>query len=757
MSEVAPLISDLAVILIAAGLVTLLFKWLKQPVVLGYIVAGIFAGPAIPFVPTVTDVANIKIWADIGVIFLLFAMGLEFSFRKLMSVGSTAVVAAVFIVSGMMFLGYTAGNVMGFSHLTSIFLGGMLSMSSTAIVFKAFDDFGLREQKFAGVVLGILVVEDLVAVVLMVLLSTLAVSKEFEGMAMLESLMKLIAFLVFWTVLGIYFIPTFLKKIRRYLNAETLLVMSLAFCFGMVMLATKSGFSAALGAFVMGSLLAETVESSYIEKIVQPVKNLFGAIFFVSVGMMIQPGVLLDYWGAILVLVCLVVVGQVLFGTLGVVLAGQPLKVAMQAGFSLTQVGEFAFIIASLGDSLRVTDAFLYPVIVAVSVITTFLTPYMIRLALPANAFVEKHLPDSLRMLLTRYLSGFSTVRHKSTWHRLLRSMFLSVGVYLVLSIFLMFVFFTYVMPFIMERVEGVQGGLVCLAVLLVVLGPFLWAIVMTKNHSPEFQSLWRDGKYNRAPLVSVVLIKVLICIGLLMTIVIRLFNVASGVGMVISFVLLLVVVFSKRLKRSYQSIERQFMDNLNGEAEDAEKKERWMLGVMPFSDVHLADFELSPNSSLIGKTLREVGFRQLFGINIVAITRGETRINIPAGREILCAFDKITVVGTDREIEAFRECVAQREREREKKISARKNMNVYIEQFVVEEGSPLVGHSINEVGLRDKVACLIIGIERKGEAIMNPASTFVFEAEDVVWVVGELRSILRLSGEQRVALSKKR
>ena len=375
MSEIAPLISDLAVILIAAGIITLVFKWLKQPVVLGYIVAGIIAGPAVPYIPTVSDPANIKIWADIGVIFLLFAMGLEFSFKKLMTVGGTAVIASITIVSGMMFLGYAAGNALGFSHISSIFLGGMLSMSSTAIVFKAFDDMGLRGQKFTGVVLGVLVVEDLVAVVLMVLLSTLAVSQQVEGMEMLKSILKLGAFLIFWSLLGIYLIPSFLKKVKPFLNDETLLIIALGFCLGMVMIAAKAGFSSALGAFVMGSLLAETIEAEKIEKLVKPVKDLFAAIFFVSVGMMIQPDLLIEYLVPICILTILVIIGQIFFGSLGVLLSGQPLKIALQSGFSLTQIGEFAFIIASLGVSLKVTDDYLYPVIVAVSVVTFKLTP----------------------------------------------------------------------------------------------------------------------------------------------------------------------------------------------------------------------------------------------------------------------------------------------------------------------------------------------------------------------------------------------
>lgn len=401
MSEVAPLISDLATILIIAGIITVIFKWLGQPVIVGYIVAGIMAGPSISLFPTVSDQANIKIWADIGVIFLLFAIGLDFSFRKLISVGASAIFSTVIIVCGMMFLGYTAGNAMGFSHTSCIFLGGMLSMSSTAIVFKAFSDMGLLDQKFTGIVLGILIIEDVVAVIMMVVLSTLAVGKHFEGFEMLESILKLAAFLIFWSALGIYLIPTLLKRLNRFISNEILLTTSLGLCLGMVMIATKAGFSAALGAFVMGSLLAETDKAEEIAHIVQPVKDLFASVFFVSVGMMIDPAMIWEYAVPVFILTALVLCGQVLFGSFGVLLSGQPLKIAIQAGFSLAQVGEFAFIIASLGISLNVMDKYLYPVIVAVSVITTFLTPYMIRLSDPVYCFADRHLPQFLKDYLT--------------------------------------------------------------------------------------------------------------------------------------------------------------------------------------------------------------------------------------------------------------------------------------------------------------------------------------------------------------------
>ena len=749
MSEIAPLISDLAVILIAAGIITLIFKCLKQPVVLGYIVAGILAGPAVPYIPTVSDPTNIKIWADIGVIFLLFAMGLEFSFKKLMTVGGTAVIASITIVSGMMFLGYTAGNALGFSHLSSIFLGGMLSMSSTAIVFKAFDDMGLRGQKFTGVVLGVLVVEELVEEELMVLLSTLAVSKQVEGMEMLESILKLGAFLIFWSLLGIYLIPSFLKKIKPFLNDETLLIIALGFCLGMVMIAAKAGFSSALGAFVMGSLLAETIEAEKIEKLVKPVKDLFAAIFFVSVGMMIQPDLLIEYLVPICILTILVIIGQIFFGSLGVLLSGQPLKIALQSGFSLTQIGEFAFIIASLGVSLKVTDDYLYPVIVAVSVVTTFLTPYMIRMATPVYQLIDNYLPSSIKLMLNRYSSGSNTVKHKSTWNKLLKSMLLDVILYTVLTIFSIIIFFTYVNPIIRENILGFKGALLSLSIILAIILPFLWAIIMKKNHSPEFLKLWNDSKFNRGPLVSLIAIKLLLCASILMPVIVHIFNVASGVGFIITLLILLMIILSKKLKKRSLSIEKRFIDNFNGKTTDSNIGSPLTDNIfksLPFNDLHLMDFVVGQESSIVGRSLKEINFRQKYGINIVSIIRGERQINIPRGEERLYPFDKIIIVGTDEELDLFQEIIQKQDKEYRDQLAQSFNNNIKIEQFNIEPDSPLIGRSIQQSDIRDKNACLILGIERDGKSMMNPPSQTVFKENDNVWVAGEYRQIVQLS-----------
>lgn len=749
MSHIPVLISDLAVILCIAGVITLLFKWMKQPVVLGYIVAGILAGPAVTMLPTVSDGADIRIWADIGVIFLLFAMGLEFSFKKLMNVGGTAVISAITITVGMMTLGYTAGLLLGWSHMNSLFLGGMLSMSSTTIVFKAFDDMGLRNQRFAGVVLGILVVEDLVAVVLMVLLSTLAVSKEVEGMEMIDSILKLGAFLLFWSVLGIFLIPSFLKKVKPLLNDETLLVVSLGLCLGMVILATKSGFSSALGAFVMGSILAETIEAENIEHLVKPVKDLFGAVFFVSVGMMIDPNMLVEYIVPIIVITLIVMAGQVTFGTFGVILSGQPLKVAVQSGFSLAQIGEFAFIIASLGLTLNVTSHFLYPIVVAVSVITTFFTPYMIRLSSPAYKLMDRKIPYSWRRFLDRYSSGSNTIRHKSTWNRLLKSLLRIVATYMVLSIFFIALFLQYVAPFILEKIPGVKGRIISLVIVLLLISPFLRSIIMKKNHSEEFQKLWHDNKYNRGPLVSLVVLRVLLCIGIVMFVVAKLINVAIGLGFAMATAILALFVFSKQLKKHSILLERRFLRNFTAREQEKERKapikQRFVSHLLA-KDLHMADFEVRPESPSVGKTLKELNFRQTCGISVVTIVRGEQRINIPGGAEQLFPYDKIVVVGTDMELEVFRMYVESRVKARKAVLDMEGSREVSMEQFVVESDSVMKGRSILESGIRDRTACLVIGIERGTSSIMNPSPSTIFEEGDVVCVVGERDKLLWLS-----------
>ncbi len=748
MSDIPVLISDLAVILICAGLVTLLFKWLKQPVVLGYIVAGILSGPVCKYTPTVMDSGSIETWSEIGVIFLLFTLGLDFSFKKLVKVGGTAVIAAITVVLGMMFVGYATGLALGWGSMNSLFLGGMLSMSSTTIIYKAFDDMGLRNQKFSGVVLGILVVEDLFAVLMMVLLSTLAVSKHVEGAEMLSSVMRLGLFLVFCFIVGIYLVPSLLHLCRKYLNDETLLVVSLGLCLTMVMIAVFAGFSSALGAFIMGSLLAETVEAERIERLVKPVKDLFGAVFFVSVGMMIDPQMLWEYKIPILLLTLIVMVGQISFGTFGVFLSGQPMKVAVQSGFSLAQIGEFAFILAALGQSLKVTDQFLYPIVVAVSVITTFFTPYMIRFSEPAYNWLNERTPLRVRRILMHYSSGSTTIRQKSAWNKLLKALAGIVGIYASVTFVLIFVWLKYVSPLITNNIHGWWGNILSLVIILALISPLLRAIMMKKNRSVEFRQLWHDRKINRGPLVSLILLRIILCVILVMIPVVRLLNTAVGYMWVFAALTVITIIFSKKLKKHSILMERHFLSNLTAREMDAAKhstiRQSFANHILE-RDLHLADFEVRQNSPSVGKRLRDLDFRKICNVNVVTIVRGDRRINIPGGDERLYPFDKIVVVGADSDLEHFRTYIEEKYEDYQKQVHEAAG-TVSIEQFQVTADSGLVGHSIRESGIRERAECLVIGIERGNCSLKNPDPTTCFEEGDLVWIVGERKNMLLLS-----------
>ena len=688
-------------------------------------------------------------WADIGVIFLLFALGLEFSFKKIVKVGGTAVIAACTVIFCMILLGIGVGMSFGWHRMDCIFLGGMIAMSSTTIIYKAFDDLGLRKKKFTGLVLSVLILEDILAIVLMVMLSTMAVSNNFEGAEMLESVGKLLFFLILWFVVGIYLIPAFLKRCRKLMNEETLLIVSLALCFGMVVLAAHSGFSAAFGAFIMGSILAETIEAESIDRLVKPVKDLFGAIFFVSVGMMVDPALIVEYAVPILVITFAVILGQAFFGTFGVILAGQPLKTAMQCGFSLTQIGEFAFIIASLGVSLHVTSDFLYPIVVAVSVITTFLTPYMIRAAEPASNFAERHLPSSWQRFLKRYTSGSQTVNSESLWRRLLLALGRILVVYSIVSISVIMLSFRFVVPFFKDHLPGMWGPLAGAVFTILCISPFLRAIMVKKNHSVEFMTLWEDSRVNRGPLVSTILLRIVISALFVMFIIARLFKASVGLMFGVAVLLVIMMILSRRLKRHSILIERQFFQNLRSRDMRAEylgEKKPAYAGRLLSRDLHLADFEIPGESKWAGKTLLELNLGKKYEVHVVSILRGKRRINIPGGSVRLFPMDKIQVIGTDEQLNAFGEEMS-RESAMETDVIEKSEMT--LKQFVIDSDSVFLGKTIRESGIRDKYHCMIAGVERGGESLMTPDVNIPFEEGGVVWVVGENEDVYQLAGHK--------
>ena len=746
MAHLPHLINDLALILITAGVITIIFKWLKQPVVLGYIVAGFLAGPKFVFFPSVGDSVNISTWSEIGVIFLLFALGLEFSFRKLMSVGGSVLIAATINMGSMIVVGYLIGRFLGWSAMDSIFLGGMLSMSSTTIIIKAFSDMGLEKKKFAHIVFGMLVVEDLAAIVMMVLLSTFAVSRHFEGAELFTSVLKLVFFMLIWFIAGIYLLPTMLKKFNRYLNNETLLIVATSLCLGMVVFASAVGFSAALGAFVIGSILAETVEVKRIEHTVEPLKNFFGAVFFVSVGMMLDPAVLLEYAGVIAFFTVVVLIGRITFATLGVSAAGQSLKVSIESGLSLAQIGEFSFIIATLGVSLGVIQDFLYPIIVAVSIVTTFTTPYCISSSETMYGFVEKRVPADWKRLIKGYAAAGATVNidQKSDWHSLIRKLLHIVIIYSGISLALIFISSRFFQPFVLGFIPSIWGSVLVAALTILAIAPFMRAMMMRKNKSPEFRELWANGTLNRIGLVALIAVRIIICVILVLSVLLPLFYaVRTIVLFIVSMAIVGVIIYSQTVKKHSRRLEQRFLANLNEKDVLDEKTASYNKKLeddLLARDVRVEEMEVAQNSQSIGKTLRELNYKQTVGVNIVSIIRGPKKINIPDGNERLYPFDKIVIVGSDAEIQRCLDRVEKNRQERETELEARHH--VVISWYRIEENSSLAGKTVRELNTRENAGCMIVGIDRGTGSLRDFHADFILENGDVLWLAGEAETV---------------
>ena len=743
MNELAPLIADLALILICAGIMTLVFKKLKQPLVLGYIVAGFIASPHFSLTPSVMDAASIHVWSDIGVIFLLFALGLEFSFKKIVKVGGPAIIAALTIIFGMIALGFMVGSAFGWSKMDALFLGGMISMSSTTIIYKAFEDLGLAKKKFAGLVMSILILEDILAVVLMVVLSTVAVSSNFEGGELVGSILKLVFFLILWLLVGIYIIPLILRKARSLMNDETLLVVSLGLCFMMVVVAAKTGFSAAFGAFIMGSILAETLEAEHIERLVKPVKDLFGAIFFVSVGMMVDPAMIAQYWLPILIITLTVILGQAFFATAGVLLSGQPLKTALQCGFSLTQIGEFAFIIASLGVALGVTSNFLYPIVVAVSVITIFLTPYMIRLAEPAYGLLYRHLPEKAKAILDNYAEASEPRSGKdSLWKQYLGAVIRNVVIYSILCIAVCIIGFGLLLPLAEKWIPGIWAHVATAVVVLSAMAPFLRALMIKMNKSEEFRSLWEENRANRAPLIASVVIRFLLASAFVFYVLARLFHISVLLILLLVMGIVVFLLFSRWTKQYSHRIEQTFMTNLNSREKRAEylgeKKPEYASRLLD-KDLHLADFDIPAEVEWAGEELRELNFGQHFGVHVVSILRGTKRINIPKATDRIFPHDRIQVIGTDSGLEAFGKALQASEQTLPEDFS---DGEMILRRLAIGPASPFIGKTLLESGIRNHYHCLVAGIEKPDGALHVPNATLPLEDGDVMWLVGEHKDI---------------
>ena len=750
MAELPDMIEDLALILVVAGVVTLIFKKLKQPLVLGYIVAGFLVSPNMPYTASVADMENVHLWADIGVMFLLFSLGLDFSFKKILKMGASPVISTCTIIFCMSMLGFCVGRLFGWEQMDCIFLGGMLAMSSTTIIYKAFDDLGLRQQQFAGLVMSVLILEDILAIVMMVMLSAIA-QGNLEGSKMLESVMRIGFFLILWLVVGIFAIPLFLRAVRSLINTEVLLVVSLGLCCAMAVISSKVGFSSAFGAFIMGSILAETVEAERIEKLVEPVKNLFGAIFFVSVGMLVDPKILVEYAVPIILLVMTILIGQSVFGTFSFMLGGESLKSAMRCGFSMAQIGEFSFIIASLGLSLGVISDFLYPVVVAVSVITTFLTPYMIRFATPVYNNLEHRLPNKLINSLNSLSMGNHQHPHgQNLWKKLLTQMTINTVVYSILTSAAIVMMFTFVLPFMRGIMPGWElhwyaNGVTGVLTVLVI-APFLRAMVMKKNRSPEFRALWDESSRNRMPLIFTIVVRAIIAIAFIFYICNFLSRFTNALMITIGVIVILLIIFSRWVKHRSITLERLFVQNLRSRDIAAQvygKKRPLYAGRLLDRDIHIADFEVPSDSMWMGQTLKQLNLGKKYGVHISSILRSGWRVNIPDGDFMIFPGDVLQAIGSDEQFSVFREAL---ENERLGVDPNAEKRIMQLHQLIIDHNSPFLGKTLIESGIRDLYSCMVIGLEEGKQNLSAFPPNRKFEEGDIIWLVGEQESLNALS-----------
>lgn len=743
MESLPALFSDLALILVTAGITTVVFKWLKQPVVLGYIIAGFLIGPNFEWFPVVNDHTSVETWSEIGMVFMLFGIGLEFSFKKLKKVGGTVGITALTELVTMCVVGFLLGKALGWSQMDCIFLGAMLSISSTTIIAKAFDDMKLHREKFSGNVIGELVVEDLEAVLLMVILSTLAVSKTFDGMQLVTSMLKLSFFLLVWFLGGIFIVPTVLRWSRKFMTEETLTVFSVGLCFMMVVLANLAGFSSALGAFIMGSILAETLEAEAIHKVTTPIKNLFGAVFFVSVGMMVDPQILVNYWWQILVVTIVLLIFKPLSNVVGRLLAGLGLKQAMQGGFCFCQIGEFSFIIATLGLSYGVIDEFLYPIIVSVSIITTFITPYSIKAAVPAYNYLVKRFPESWINKLENSDSGIKVKSGKKVdmAHFIMRQ-FKNIVIYSAIIIAVVLIAF-FISSFIMKYVPRPWGPAISTALSLILVSPFLWAMGFKHTYVKTTQKLMDVSKFNKTVIWLIFALRFVI-VAVVAYVVIQHFlnglfweilNISAplyhwiNIGFALIYTILLRVL-SPAMK-FYKHIEERFMDNLN-------KRQTMQVFTIPEilqENCHLQKMTLSPDSPYSGLVIKDTDFRDNYNVSVVSVERGEQIFELPKSDFQLFPFDKITFVGHE---DHLRLLLPKVEVFSDQLITEHEESEVDLYKVKVRPDSPIIGVALMDSGLTDKYDAMVIAIERDGQFILNPSARITFQPADLVWFVAQ-------------------
>lgn len=727
MQTVSPFIQDLAIMLGVASLVTLLFQWIRQPVVLGYLVAGMLIGPYTPPHHLITSMSEIRLLSELGVVFLMFSLGLDFSFHKLTRVGFSAGITGIIEVSCTVIAGFLVGTLLHWPFHESLFLGAALAISSTTIIIKALDELGLRRKRFAEFIFGILVVEDLLAILLLVGLSTLVATSNIFSKAMLFAVIKLFFVVGGWFLIGYFLVPSFLRGITRFASEETLTIVSIALCLLLVAIAEMFHYSAALGAFIMGSILAETPFAHRIEALIRPVRDIFAAVFFISVGMLIDPYVIFHFFPVVLLITFVYLVSKIFSTMLGAFLTGQSITTSMRIGFGVAQIGEFSFIIASLGLMLRVVSEDLYPIVVAVSVMTTFTTPYLLRLSGFLATQLDKKLPANIRY----FFDGYSAWVYRTLASSRTHSIYRNAALRLILNGVVVAIVFTltknFILPSLIEFVHVVwQARLMAWVLAIVFSSPFLWGMLFSLRSSTIILQR-KDLIFRSAPLVVSWLVTILEITILSITY----FHTLFSTSLLIILVFIFFILSYRILEKSYHWFERRLMGNIRHNAEIQARYEH----LAPW-DTHLIDITVSDESSLIGRTLTQCQLRELYGVNIVAIYSGTQAILAPRGEQKIAARDRLVVLGNDDQIDAFQKVATRVSRQ---KFDAQDTLKDFsLKALVLDADNPWVGQSIRASGIREKVSGLVVGLERGGERILNPDPATVLQTGDLLLLVGE-------------------
>ena len=745
MEGIPALFSDLALILITAGITTVIFKWLKQPLVLGYIVAGFLIGPYFTYFPVINDTSSVATWSEIGMVFLLFAIGLEFSFKKLKKVGGPGAIMVLTELVIMFTSGFLVGKMFGWQKMNCIFLGCMLAISSTSIIVKAFDDLKLKREKFTADVIGALVVEDLEAVVLMVILSTLSIGNSFDGGELVLSMVKLAFFLIIWFVFGIYLIPSFLKLIRRFMTEETLVIIALGLCFAMVMLANYAGFSSALGAFVMGSILAETLEADIIHKLLKPIQNLFGAIFFVSVGMLVNPHILVEYTWPVIIIALTVMIVKTLSATFGMLISGRDIHTSLKAGFCFCQIGEFSFIIAGLGLSFKVIDGYLYPIIVTVSIVTTFFTPYIMRLADPLYKWLNPKIPERWKQAMTNYSEGFKVSEDKTlTFKTFVINQFKNMVIYGCIIFAITLITFSAIGPFIVKNMGGLWGDITATLISLALVSPFIWAMAFKYNISLTNKRLISKTAFESHVITIIFIIRYLVAIGIIMMIIKHYIamNIFAIFGIAVAGSLIL--AFSNGIMKFYDRLEKRFMENLN----KRQKQASFVIPEVLQHNFHLEKAIVSPLSQVVGKQLKDTVFRSKYKVSVVCIERGKNCYDLPDKDLTFYPYDIVTLVGSDDNINMVKPILEIEDNELIRERVAH-NMNLY--SVKLSEKSPICHVSLLNSMFKDKYDAMVIAIQRGNEFILSPSAATVFNNNDIVWFVSSKEAAIMIKHKEEI------